>query len=60
MNQEIKKTIKAAGLRQWQVAKKLNVAESTFVRWLRDDLSPERKESICNAIADLQREGRSA
>ena len=60
MNNEIRNRIKESGLKQWQVAKKLNVAESTFIRWLRDDLSPERKESICNAIADLQREGRSA
>ena len=60
MNTEIRNTIKASGLKQWQVAKKLNVAESTFIRWLRDDLSAERKESICQAITDLQEEGKGA
>lgn len=60
MNKEIKETIKTTGLKQWQVAKKLNVAESTFVRWLRDDLSAERREAVIQAIADLQKEGKSS
>lgn len=60
MNRDIKNRIKASGFKQWQVAKKLNVAESTLIRWLRDDLPPERRETICQAIADLQREGRGA
>lgn len=60
MNRDIRNIIKASGLKQWEVAKKLNVAESTLIRWLRDDLPPERKETICQAISDLQKEGRSA
>ena len=56
MNQEIRQRIKAAGLKQWQVAKKCGVTEYTFIRWLRDELTPERKESICQAIEALKTE----
>ena len=59
MNNDIKSRIKASGLKQWQVAKKLNVAESTLIRWLRDDLSAERQEAVLRAIADLKEEGKS-
>lgn len=54
MNQDIKSQIKEAGLKQWQVAKKCGVNESTFVRWLRDDLSAERRAAILKAIDDLR------
>ena len=54
MNQEIKKAIREAGLKQWQVAKACGVVESTFIRWLRDDLTAERREQIMNAIATLK------
>lgn len=59
MNIEIRNKIKASGLKQWQVAKKLNVAESTFIRWLRDELSEEQKNRIYEAIEELQ-EARAA
>ena len=55
MNQEIRDRIKAAGLKQWQVAKKLGVAESTFIRWLRDELPSDQKEAIFKAIDELQK-----
>ena len=55
MNQDIREKIKAAGLKQWQVAKKMGVAESTFIRWLRDELSADQREAIIRAITDLQK-----
>ena len=55
MNQEIRDQIKAAGLKQWEVAKMLGVAESTFIRWLRDDLSEGQRAAISKAIEDLQK-----
>ena len=50
MNQEIRNAIKAAGVKQWQVAKQCGVTEYTFIRWLRDELSEERKKAIYAAI----------
>lgn len=57
MNQEIKDRIKAAGVKQWQVAKECGVSEWTFVRWLRDELTEERRNAIFKAIDSLSREG---
>lgn len=55
MNQEIRQAIKAAGLKQWQVAKQCGVTEYTFIRWLRDELPESRKNDILNAIEALSR-----
>lgn len=57
MNQEIRDRINAAGLKQWQVAKACGVSEWTLVRWLRDELSDERRKAIFSAIEALSREG---
>lgn len=57
MNQEIKQAIKAAGLKQWQVAQQCGVAEFTFTRWLRYELSEERRNAIFAAIEALSRKG---
>lgn len=56
MNQEIKKAIKAAGLKQWQVAKACGVSEFTLVRWLRDELTEDRRNAIFRAVEALSRE----
>ena len=57
VNQEIRQAIKAAGLKQWQVARACGVNEYTFIRWLRDELSEERRNAIFAAIEALSREG---
>jgi len=56
MNSEIRNAIKNSGRKQWQVAKACGVAESTFVRWLRDELSEDRKAMILSAINELKSE----
>ena len=53
MNQEIRQKIKEAGLKQWQVAKKCGVNEYTFIRWLRDELTEQRRNAILEAIESL-------
>ena len=57
MNQDIKAMIKAAGLKQWQVASKCGVVESTFIRWLRFEIPEERRKAIFAAIDALKAEG---
>ena len=57
MNQEIRQRIKAAGLKQWQVAKQCGATEFTFIRWLRDELTEDRKKAIYRAMETLSREG---
>ena len=51
MNTDIKTAMR--NVRQWEVAKACGVSETTIVRWLRDDLSEERKAAIFAAIERL-------
>lgn len=57
MNSEIRQKIKAEGLYQWEVAKACGVTEYTLIRWLRDELSEERRKAIMAAIEALSRKG---
>lgn len=57
MNQDIRKAIRIAGIKQWQVAQKLGIGEVTLIRWLRVDLSEERRKAIFAAIDALKAEG---
>ncbi len=52
-NTEIKRAIKEKGLKQWEVAEALGVAETTLTRWLRKDPEPEKEAEIFNAIHKL-------
>jgi hypothetical protein len=56
-NEEIRLLIKKSGLSQWMVADKLNIGEATFTRWLRKELSEERRQIVVNAIREVKQEG---
>ncbi|MCI9642256.1 MAG: hypothetical protein HFJ98_05635 [Eubacterium sp.] len=51
---EIKATIKAAGLKLWQVAKEMGMNDGNFSRKLRNDFSDEDTEKVLNAIEKLK------
>lgn len=53
-NVEIKKQIKSAGVFQYQIAELLGVSEMTFIRWLRKELTAEKREAILHAIKELK------
>lgn len=55
MNSDIKQAIREKGLRQWMIAKELSIGETTLVRWLRDELSQERRKAIFAAIEALSK-----
>ena len=59
-NLEVKEAIKKARLYQYQIAQKLGITEITLCVWFRSELSPDRKEKILNAIAELVSEGSEA
>ncbi len=52
-NIDIRDAIRNARLAQWQVADRIGVAESTLVRWLRIELTDERKQQLLAAIKEL-------
>lgn len=56
-NIEIKNSIKKAGLFQYEVAKALSIAESTFIRKLRHELTEDEQNRIYEAIEQLKEKG---
>jgi hypothetical protein len=51
---EIKTTIKAAGLKLWQVAEEMGMNDGNFSRKLRNDFSDEDTEKVLNIIEKLK------
>ena len=51
-NKEIREEMKTCNIPQWKLADIIGICEMTLIRWLRRELSPERKEKIINAIRE--------
>lgn len=49
-NEDIRNRAKEAGVKLWEVAEYLRVADSTFSRQLRRELPGDKKQHILNAI----------
>lgn len=52
-NVEVRRLAKEKNVRHWQIADEIGVSESTFVHWLRKELSDEKKEKIIAAIEKI-------
>ncbi len=55
-NFELKQMLKREKIPYWQIAEKLNVHESTIIRWLRIELSPEQRFNIIRAAYSITQE----
>ena len=55
-NNDIRKALKEADIRQWQLAEKLHISEWTLIRRFRHELSDEQKEKVFTAIEKLKKE----
>ena len=58
MNTEIRQTMQANHIPQWRVADALGVSENTLHRWLRHQLTGERKQQVTEALDKLIDNGR--
>ena len=58
-NQDIRKALKQAGIPFWRIAMEINggVHEVTFGRYMRVEMSEQRKEEIISAIRKIKEEG---
>lgn len=54
MNSKILKLIKNSGIKHWQLARQLNIHESTLSRWFRDKLSDEQESQIMLAVEAIK------
>lgn len=52
-NAVVRTAIAKAGLHQWQIADVIGISEGTLTRWLRTELSDERREKVLAAIDRL-------
>lgn len=57
-NRDVRAEAFSTGVRLWQVAQELGVTDSTFSRWLRREMTEERKAEVLRAIKRLA-EGRA-
>ena len=55
-NQNIRKMIETRRLKHCEIANKIGVSESTFCRWMRTELPPEKKAKIEKAIQEIAKE----
>lgn len=55
-NKDIKDAAQEAGVRLWQVAEKLGMADCNFSRKLRRDLTANEKQKILKIINQLAKE----
>ena len=55
-NQDIRSTAAVAGVKLWEIADALGIADSSFSRKLRKELPQEEKEKIFSIIKKLSQE----
>lgn len=56
MNEEIKKEIKNARLKYYEISNQMKVSQSTLYRMLNSNLTSKQKEKIRKAIREIKRE----
>ena len=55
-NKEIREAIESAGLKYWEVAERIGIDSCNFSKWLRRELTGERRQRTLNAIEELKKE----
>ena len=55
-NQDIRRTAAGAGVKLWQIAEALGIADCSLSRKLRRELPPEEKKKIFSIIQELTQE----
>ena len=59
-NKDIKTTAKTKGIKLWEIADKLGIADTTMSRWLRKELPQDKKQKIFNIIDQIAAEKENA
>lgn len=49
-NQEVREALQNKGMKQWELADMLGISEFTLARWLRKELTEDKKELLLKAI----------
>jgi len=49
-NAELRQYMKSKEVFYWELAAELNIAESTLIRWLRIEMSPDKKSTLMKKV----------
>lgn len=55
-NIDIHEAFEKSGVKKWEVAERLGIADTTFSKRLRKELPASEKEKILQAIREIQKE----
>ncbi len=55
-NQDVRRKAAGSGVKLWQIAEALGIADCSLSRKLRKELPPEEKEKIFSIIKELSQE----
>lgn len=53
-NKRIRNAIQSAGVKYWEVADAIGIADTTFARWLRHELPDDKQKQILKMIDELK------
>ena len=53
-NEELRTELRIKNIPLWKVARAVGVHETTFVKWMREELDGERKERVLKAVAEIE------
>ena len=54
-NEDLRNEIRIANVKQWEVADAIGISEMTMVKWLRKELSPDKKAMVRDGIAAVRK-----
>ncbi len=57
MNKDIRLAVKETGVKMWQLADKMGIADTTLCRRLRKELPEEQKRRILEIVDELAKGG---
>ena len=52
--EDLSNEIRIANVKQWEVADAIGISEMTMVKWLRKELSPDKKAMVQEGIAAVK------
>lgn len=52
-NKDLRAEFRIANVKQWEVAEEMGISEMTFVKWLRRELSEDKKKLVREAISKV-------
>lgn len=53
-NEEIIILLKQENIYKWQVAKKLKIHETTFIKWFRETLTQNQQMQVLSAVEEIR------